>query len=232
MQPHHRIEDSQDIEELERERRVEAIADKMDKPITVLGILFLLLALADPGAGSNLRPWFDAATWTLWAIFVGEFLLRWYIAPSRTRFLRRNWWQVLFLAVPFLRFLRVAGRLARLRPARLGRLLSSAVRGLRATTKSLSSRVAWLGAVTAIVILISAQLLFEFAGYDSYPDALHDAAYSAVSGQPIGGDHALAQVLELVLALYAVIVFAFLAGTLGAYLLERDRDKKAEQAAR
>lgn len=210
----------------ERERLAEAIAAWMDKPLTVLGVIFVLVVVADTSAGprSALRSWFDALSWLLWAIFAFEFVLRAVIAPSTRTFFRRNWWQLVFLLVPFLRFLRVAGRLGRLRPARLGRLVSSATRGIRTATGTLTSRLAWLTGVTAVVILSASQVLYEYGGYGSYADALHDAAYGAITGEPLGADSGVADVAELVLALYAVVVFAVLAGSLGAYFLERRVD--------
>lgn len=215
----------------EREHVAEDIAERLDAVMTALGIIFLLVVLGETLTADDepLGRALFLAGWIIWGLFVAEFAARLVIAPSKPRFLAKNWWQVLFLVLPFLRFLRL---LRLFRVARGGRVVSSAVRVGRSAAAKLVGRVGWLAAITTIVILAASQLLFEFAGYDSYPDAFHDAAYSAVSGQPIGVDHALAQVLELVLALYAVIVFAFLAGTLGAYLLERDRDKAAERAAR
>lgn len=205
-----------------RERLAETVAARMDRPLTALGVMFVLVVLADTMVreGSGMRPWLDAATWLLWAIFAAEFVLRAVIAPSAWRFLRRNWWQLVFLLLPFLRFLRGAGRLARVRPARLGRFLSSAVRGVRTATRTLTNRIAWLATVTAIVILSASQILYEFAGYRSYAEALHDAALSAITGEGLPQESAVADVLELVLALYAVAVFAFLAGAVGSYLFE------------
>ena len=207
----------------EREVLAEAVADRMDKPLTALGIIFLLVVLADTttAAHHQVGPWIEAATWLLWGVFAAEFVLRAAIAPSTPAYLRRNWWQIVFLVLPFLRFMRVAGRLGRLRPGRLGRLLSSTVRGLRTAARTLTSRIAWLAAVTTIVVLSASQILYEFVPYDSYPAALHDAAYAAVTGEPIRAESGVADVLELVLAVYAMVVFAFLAGSLGAYLLER-----------
>lgn len=217
----------------ERERLAESIADRLDKPMTVLGVIFLLLVLAETVA----RPRGEVATvyatvsWVIWAAFVGEFVLRMVVAPSTARFLRRNWWQLVFLALPFLRFLRIVARL-RLRPLmRGGRVLSSAVRGTRTAGRNLSGRAAWLGATTVIVVLAASQLLFEFAAYDTYADALHDAAYAAVTGQPLTADAGFARVLELVLAVYSVVVFAALAGMLGAYFLERRSGASGEDTA-
>jgi voltage-gated potassium channel len=203
----------------ERERISEELSERLDGPVTALGIIFLLLVLADTVAQPSgaLATAFDVASWAIWAVFVLEFVLRAIVAPSTWGFLRRNWWQLVFLVVPFFRFARI---LARLRLARLGRVVSSAVRTTRTAGATLSSRLGWLGAVTAIVILSSSQVLYEFAPYDRYGDALHDAALATITGEPLGVESGLAQVLEVGLALYSVVVFATLAGVLGAYFLE------------
>jgi voltage-gated potassium channel len=204
----------------ERERVARELAERMDGPVTVLGVVFLLLVLVDTAARPTgaLAVAFDVASWLIWAVFVVEFALRAVIAPSTWDFLRGNWWQLVFLVVPFFRFFRI---LARLRLARLGRVVSSAVRSSRTATGRLSGRLGWLSAVTAIVVLAASQLLYEFAPYPRYADALHDAALATISGEPIGPRSAVADVLEVVLALYSVIVFASLAGVLGAWFLER-----------
>ena len=80
------------------------------------------------------------------------------------------WWQVLFLVLPFLAIFRFV---MALRIARGGRLLSAAVRGTRTAAASLRSPLATVGAVTVMVILLAANVLFEFGGISPYADALH-----------------------------------------------------------
>lgn len=209
----------------ERDRLAVEVAERLDVPITVLGVVFALLVLAETVSRPTGRvsTVFQVAGWLLWAVFVGEFLLRLAIAPSKTEFLKRSWWQLVFLAVPFLRFLRVArlGRLIRAgRVGRVGRILSASVRGTRTAGRRLRGRLAWLAVVTAIVVLGSSQILFELAAYDSYPAALRAATLAAVAGEPLGVKGA-AQLLEVALVLFSVVVFATLAGSLGAFFLER-----------
>jgi len=139
------------------------------------------------------------------------------VAPSTSRFLRRNWWQLLFLVLPFLRILRLVRAL---RVLRTGRVLSSTVRSSRSVRQVLGGRVAWLAVVSAITILGSSQLLYGFGDYLSYGAALHAAALAAITGEPLGRPDPFAQVMEVVLAIFSVVVFATLAGTLGAYFLE------------
>jgi voltage-gated potassium channel len=138
-------------------------------------------------------------------------------ARDRRRFWARNWWQVLFLALPFLRFARA---LTLLRTARLGGVVSAAVRGSRSAGRLLSGRIGWLAAVTWVVVLAGSQLLYVGGAYGDYAPALHETALATVTGQPLTAEGGLARLVEVVLAVYSVAVFATLAGALGAYFVE------------
>lgn len=195
--------------------------------MAALGVVFLLVVLGqslstDPG----LARIFQVAGWVLWVIFVAEFAYRAYIAPDHSRFWRRNWWQLLFLAVPFLRFVRI---LRVLRFARAASVLSSAVRGSRSAGRLLTSRIGWLVVVTAVVVLSASQLLVVTGSYDSYGPALHDAALATVTGEPLPAKDAFADVLEVVLGIYSVAVFATLAGALGAYFLQPSTTNRPDE---
>lgn len=101
-------------------------------------------------------------------------------------------------------------------------MLSAGVRGTRSAEKLLSNRVAWLLAVTAIIILGASQLLYLFADYSSYLDALYEAALATFTGSGFSVDTVFTRFLHVVLAIFSVVVFATLAGTLGAYFLGRE----------
>ena len=83
----------------------------------------------------------------------------------------------------------------------------------------MTSRIAWLAAVTAVVALGSSQLLYATGTYDSYSDALFEAALTTVTGSGITSTDGFPRVLHVSLATYSVAVFATLAGTLGAFFL-------------
>lgn len=202
-----------------RERWAEELLDRLTPAMSALGFLFLLVVLGEQLAreSSALSTGLTVVSWSLWAVFAGEFALRLLVAPQKRRFWRRNWWQLAFLALPFLRFLRLV-RAVRL--LRTGRVLSSAVRSSRSARSVLGSRVGWLASVSAITVLGASQLLYEFADYERYGDALHAAALATITGEPLGRAGGFARVLEVVLAVFSVVVFATLAGSLGAYFLE------------
>lgn len=199
----------------------EALSRRLDRPMGVLGLIFLFVVLGQTLAGPPLTSVLAVAGWVLWAAFVAELALRAYVAQDQRLFWRRNWWQVVFLALPFLRVLRAARALRLVRVARVGGVLSSAVRGSRSAGRLLGGRVGWLAAVTAVVILAASQLLYLLETFDAYADALHGAALATITGEPLASPAPAARIIEVVLSVYSVAVFATLAGALGAYFLEQ-----------
>jgi voltage-gated potassium channel len=66
---------------------------------------------------------FLAADWTIWAIFAIDISARTYLAEHRLAYLRRNWFDVLIVVLPFLRPLRVLRSLRAIRLLRAGPFL-------------------------------------------------------------------------------------------------------------
>jgi voltage-gated potassium channel len=218
-------------DERERQRWAEDLHHRLTPAMSALGILFLLVVLGETFAprGSALGAALGVLGWLLWGVFAAELVARLVLAPDKRGFWRRNWWQVAFLLLPFLR---VLGLVLAVRFLRTGRVLSSAVRSARSARSVLGTRVGWLGTVTAITVLATSQLLYEFGDYREYGDALHAAALATITGEPLARPDGFSQVLEVVLAAYSVIVFATLAGSIGGYFLEtRRHSAKAAEAA-
>ncbi|MHA7156405.1 hypothetical protein [Arthrobacter sp. TMN-50] len=217
----------------DRLRSAEELAKRLDKPMGILGIIFLFIVLGQLLAEDpTLVLVFSVVGWIFWAVFVAEFLLRAYVGSFSKAFWRRNWWQVVFLLVPFLRFFRAlqAFRLVRLaRFARFGGILSAGIRGSRSAGRLLSSRIAWLAAVTAVVILAASQLLYATGSHESYIEALFESAMATITGAGITPSDPFARILQVSLAIYSVAVFATLAGSLGAFFL-RDQVPTAQVA--
>lgn len=173
--------------------RAEWLAGRLDKPLGVLGVIFLLVVLAqllaeDPALLTVL----SVVAWVFWLIFVAEFLLRAHVAGYAAVFWKRNWWQVLFLLVPFLRFFRAFQAFRALRVARIatfGGAITAGVRGTRSAGRLLTSRIGWLIALTAVVILVSSQLLYIVGSHENYAVALHHAALATIIGHPPADRH-------------------------------------------
>jgi voltage-gated potassium channel len=205
-----------------RQDFAEQLEERLTPLMSALGVLFLLVVLAEPRAApdSTVSQVLTVVSWGLWAVFALEYATRLVIATDRWRFLRRTWWQLLFLLRPFLRFLRLV-RLLRL--LRSGRVLSSAIRSSRSAGRVLSGRLGWLASVTAITVLAASQLVYEFGEARPYGEALYVTALAVIAGEAFGARSGLGRVLETVLLTFSVGIFATLAGSLGAYVLQAPR---------
>jgi voltage-gated potassium channel len=205
-----------------RERLASVLYDRLHPVMSALGLLFVVLVLAQGPAreGTQLQRWLLAATWILWCVFVAEYVLRLVIAPVTMAFLRRTWWQLLFLVIPVLMLARV---LLVLRVARPTRVALAALRGSRSARADLGSRAGWLAVLTTIVVFSAADVLYSSGGLEPYGKALHGAALACITGEPTTSTTGVGQVLDVALAVYAVGFFAALAGIFGAYLLESRR---------
>lgn len=212
-----------------RERIADLLYQRLHPAMAALGILFLVVVLAQSAArdGSALHGILVAATWMLWAVFACEYLLRLVIAPSALAFVRRTWWQLLFLIIPFLTMIRA---LLVLRVARPTRVALAALRGTRSARVTLTSRAGWLALSATIVVFAAADILYRSESVRPYGRALHAAALAAVNGEPIGGERAISQILDVVLAIFAAIFFAALAGIVGTFLLERRSEARVTGA--
>jgi voltage-gated potassium channel len=215
--------------------------ERADPVMAWLGVVFALLVgyeLAVDLTPSAARA-LQIAGWVIWAIFVAEFMGHLYVAPHRLRYLRRHWLQVLGLLVPTLRFLRFVRllRLGRALPA--ARVVSSSYRMAGTARRLLRSRLLYLAAVSAVVVIALAELVYLFergvreAAFTSFGDAVLWAAAVVVAqqGDPVP-ESAVAHVAMLLGFAWGVVVFATVAGSLGAFFVDERRERAEAELPR
>ncbi|MBA2348169.1 MAG: ion transporter [Solirubrobacterales bacterium] len=209
--------------------------ERADPAMAWLGVLFALLVGYELAVelSTNAARALMIAGWVIWAIFLTELLAHLYVAPHRLRYLRRHWFQVLAVLVPTLRFLRFARllRLGRALPA--ARVLTSSYRVAGTARKLLGSRLRYLLATTAVVVVAVAELAFLFerqsgnSSFAGFGDAVLWAAGVVIAqqGDPVP-KNAAAHLVMIVGFAWGVVVFASIAGSVGAYFLEDRRERE------
>jgi voltage-gated potassium channel len=171
----------------------------------------------------------------IWAIFALELAVKLVVSGHPGRFLRRHWPSVLFLVLPLLRVLRLARalRVVRLLPA--SRVVGSSYRAVGTARGLLTGRLQFLGAATAVVVFGSGQLLFVLergraGALDSLGDALWWSANLGIAANLVYEPVTLAgRLLAIVLSAYAIVVFASLAATVGAFFLESRQERAVSE---
>jgi voltage-gated potassium channel len=214
-----------------REQLAGLLEDRLDIPMAVLAVVWTALVAYELIAPPETRGMLAVAGNVIWAIFALELLTKLVISGHPARFLRRRWPSVLFLALPALRLLRVVRAVRALRALPAARVVGSSYRAIGTARSLLGGRIAFLVVVTLVVVFGSAQLLVLAEGgrdAGSLGDALWWSANLAISGNLVfEPSNAVSRVLSVLLSAYAVVVFASVAATLGAFFIE----SRAERAA-
>ena len=204
----------------------------LEPVMIVLGLVFLGLLVVDYSGlklSAEQRAWVDRGETGIYWIFVGDFLLRFVVAPEKLRFVRGNWLTALSLVLPFLRPLRALRAAGALRSIHLVRVLSGANRGMRALRLVTRGRqLAYLVALSVMVILLGAGSTFYLdrgaAGTPirSYGEAVWWAA-TLVTTINSGDDPVTVEgrVVAVLMRVYALSVFGYITASIASYLIGR-----------
>ena len=231
----------------ERESVLIGLEGWLEGPMTFLGFVWLALLIVDFVSG--LPAWLGTIETIIWILFILDFALRFWLAPSKRRYLRRNVLTALSLALPALRVLRVframqALRAARLirgasRGSRLVRVVGTLNRAMRALGRSFARRgFGYVVALTCIVLLAGAAGMLAFerdvpgSGITSYGSALWwTAMVLTTMGSEYFPHSPEGRVLCLLLAVFAFAVFGYVTAALATFFVGRDADNDEGELA-
>lgn len=219
----------------ERQGLLEQVEQTLETPLIVLGFAWLALLIVDLVWG--LRPFLAGLMTVIWIIFILDFGLRFWLAPHKPLFLRRNWLTAISLVLPALRALAVFRTLAVIRAgvrgARLISIVSSVNRGMGALRRSMGRHgFGYVVALTTVVTLVGAAGMYAFEGANvvqgglaSYGEAVW---WTSMIMTTLGSQYAAqtveGRILSLMLAFYAFAVFGYFTAALASYLVGRDAE--------
>lgn len=219
-----------------REQLAAVVEDRLDPVMAVLGVGWLGFVLYEQVAPAGQRDTLLLVSNIIWGVFIAEFVIKVAVSGRPVRFLVRRWFSILFLVLPALRVFRVVRGLRALRILPAARVIGSGYRVIGTAGRLLRGRIAFLGAATVIAIVSGGQLLYVFEagveGVDGLGDALWWSANLAISATPTYEPETLVgRLIVLTLSAYAVVVFAALAATLGAFFVESRGERASVEAA-
>lgn len=216
-------------DEQERWEVLRQLEEWLERPMLILSFIWLSLVIIE-------LIWTTSGVFvligtTIWIIFILEFLLRFFLAPRKIRFLRRNPITIVALAAPAFRFLRVLRLLRLTRGLRLVRIVGTANRGLGALRASFDRRgLGYVLATTAVVILLGAGGMLAFEpeqevrdGFSGYPDALWwTAMLVSTTGTDFWPVTPEGRVLALLLSMYGLAIFGYIAASLATFFIGQE----------
>jgi voltage-gated potassium channel len=222
-----------DDEPTARERLATIIEQRLDIPMAVLAVVWAVLVAYELVAPREQAELLRLVSNVIWAVFGAELLAKLIVSGHPARFLQRHWPSVLFLVLPVLRLLRVtrALRVIRLLPA--SRVVGSSYRAVGTAKGLLTGRLQFLVVTTLVVVFGSGQLLFVLergreGALTTLGDALWWSANLGISASLVFEPVTLAgRLLAIVLSTYAIVVFASVAATVGAFFVESRQERAA-----
>jgi len=231
--------DEVDSAALDRERRtlLHHVERWLDAPMLILGFVWLALLVLELSRG--LSRTLEQLGVVIWVIFIVDFLLRFALAPEKSRYLRHNWLTAVSLLVPAFRALRIVRALRVLRvaratrAARLVRVLGSINRSMAGLGRTFSRRgFGYVAALTFVILFAGAAGMLAFERDVSDPAGIHDfgtalwwtAMVLTTMGSAYFPKTGEGRTLCLVLALYAFTIFGYVTATLATFFLARDAE--------
>jgi len=180
----------------------------------------------------------EAVDYLIWSIFMIEYVIKLTLAPSRWQFVRKNIPDLIVVAVPFLRPLRIVRSVRALRFLRLTRLGAFADKGVTKTKRSLQSKAGTYVFVLAGTILVLTSVVVldmeqgvPHASIKNFGDALWWGISTMTTvgyGDKVPvtpGGKAIAAVLMLT----GVAIYGALAATMATFFIKQ-ADKSGESS--
>jgi voltage-gated potassium channel len=202
-------------------------------PMLVLSVAFIGvigIPLITPLHGS-MQTLFDALDWGIWAAFAIELTIKTYLAPSAGAYLRRHWYDVVIVAVPFLRPFRAIRSVRLLREIsllRLGSVAMEVTSSARAILRENGLQYALLIGGLIVLACAEAETIFERAAGGPIAD-FGTGLWWAMTTVTTGGSANLDPVtpegrgVAIFLRLVGVALFSFLTANIAAFLVGSGR---------
>ena len=224
----------------ERVEILEQLEQWLEKPMIVLGFLWLALIVAQLVWG--LHPFLQDLGIFIWLIFILDFLLKFTIAPHKLPFLKSNWLTAIALVVPALRIFRIFSFLSMLPSSQvtLVSMLASFNRGMRALGATMGRRgLKYVVALTLTVTLLGAAGMYAFEKSPQGQPGINTYGYAvwwtAMIMTTLGSDYfphtSAGRLLCFLLSVYAFSVFGYITASIATYFVNRDADDEGAELA-
>lgn len=217
------------VVEVHERSAYERFRDAVEWPMLGLSVVFLVVLLL-PAATQLSEPTAEAlgaVELLIWGVFAAEVVVLFVLAPSKRAMLRDHWLDVLIVAAPFLRPLRIA-RFARV--LRAGSALGRSVAALQRITARRGTQAFGAVAVGVVVFGGLAAWAFERQHPDASIDGLADAMWWAVvTTTTVGYGDAFpitpeGRAIAVVLMLTGIGVIGTVSANVAAYFVRSDDD--------
>lgn len=225
------MKNKQDKEKLDEERsEILSLWDKwFEIPLIILGLCWLVLIIVELSIG--LSPLLENLSFTIWIIFILDFIVQFSIAPHKMNYIKTHWITVIALIVPAFRVLRGFALLKATRSIYLVKVVTSVRRGMQILGSVLGRHgFGYIIGLTFIIVLLGAAGIQALESkFENYGDALWWTAMMITTmGSDFWPQTAEGRILSLGLAIYAFAIFGYIAATVASFIIEKDKKDNSD----
>lgn len=223
----------------ERNQLLKRLENFFELPMVILGFVWLALLIIELVYQTS--PALETFGLVIWGIFILDFLVKFFIAPDKSIYLKRNILTIISLIVPAFRILRVARVLRFLRFSRglrLVKVVGSLNRGMRALSATMKRRAFGYVIILSLIVLFGgAAGMYAFereieGGLNDYGTALWwTSMILTTMGSEYWPKTFEGRFLCIILALYAFAVFGYVTATIATFFIGRDAENAQGELA-
>ncbi len=231
-------DEKRELTQEEEDSLLETIVGLLDIPMLLLALVMLVLIIIE--FTLTLTPRQSQIVYLIqtliWASFVLEYVLRVFIARDRLRYIKSHWFDALVVLVPFMRIFLVFRAIRAIRvlrvinPSALARTFFTTRRTFRRLAVTLGrSGFQYVFLTTVIVVILSATGMYLLernavgANITTFGDALwYVIGLVTTVGNEVYPVTVEGRALAVILMIYGVGIFGYLAGTLASYFIHTE----------
>jgi voltage-gated potassium channel len=219
----------------ERKKLLNTIEHLLEGPMVFLGFVWLVLLVIELVWGLS-KP-LEYLSITIWVVFIFDFLLKFFLAPGKLRFFKRNWLTAISLVIPALRVFRLLRILRLLKGVRLIKVVASLNRSMKSLGATMKRRgFGYVMLLTLIVTFGGAAGMYAIEkgnqGFENYGMALWWTAMRVITA---GSDYwpitPEGRGLAFILALFGYAIFGYVTATLATFFIGRDAEEEKTPVA-
>lgn len=173
-----------------------------------------------------------ALDWLIWSVFGFELIAKTYLSQRRVDYLRRHWFDVLIVALPFLRPLRVVRSARAFRLMRASRVVAASARAIHSLRSLLDAHgLKYVLLIAGGIVIGAAALVFSFErGNDGTIKDFDDALWWAMTTvTTVGyGDKfpvtAEGRAVAVFLMVTGIALFSVLTASVAAFLVKPEHE--------
>lgn len=185
----------------------------------------------------GLYPVLQYFSYAIWILFIIDFVIKFFLAPGKGRFLKSNWLTAISLLIPALRVFRLLRFLRLLRGVRLIKVVGSLNRSMTSLNATMKRRgFRYVVLLTLVVIFGGATGMYAIEkgnpGFENYGMAVWWTAMRVITaGSDLWPATPEGRVLAFLLSLFGYAVFGYVTATLASFFIGRDAEEEAAPVA-